>query len=97
MTTPKTYVITESQFKALIEKKKVEKKIVGAILEEIKLTKNTLNETTSHTDGIVTILKKHIPAEFRSKSLVESLLSTKQITKDHLIEAGIIEMMKITV
>jgi len=94
MTTPKTYIITESQFKALIEKKKVEKKIVNAILEEITFSKGTLNEATSLNDNVVTILKKHIPAEFRSKSLVESLLSTKQITKDQLKDAGIIEIIK---
>lgn len=94
MTTPKTYIITESQFKALIEKKKMEKKVVGAILEEIKVSKGTLNEGTTLNDSIVTILKKHCKTISPSKTLVESLLSSKIVSKEQLKDAGIIEIIK---
>ena len=94
MTKPKIYHITESQFKALIEKKKQEKVTFNRLIEEIKVNKATLNEASAINESVVTILKKYMTNEPMSKSLVESLLSSKHVTVDHLKAAGIPETTK---
>jgi len=94
MANPKIYYITESQFKALIEKKKQEKVTFKRIMEEITTAMTTLNEASAVNDTVVAILKKYATKEPMSKSLVESILSTKQVTLDQLKDAGIPETTK---
>src|SRR5258706_7186372 len=98
MTMPKKYVISESQFKALIERKKEEKVIFNKIIEEISTIKTKLNEAKYFKNKpiqerihevIVLTLKKHTENGPMSKSLVESLLTSKLVTIEHLNSAGI--------
>lgn len=89
MTTPKKYIVTESQMKALMEKKKHEKGILLALINEIKAKNGVLNETLTK-ESVLSILKKHIPSGPISKSLTESLIGSKLITLDHLKEAKLI-------
>lgn len=89
MTMPKKYIITESQLKALVEKKRVEKITLSNILEAIKTSNGKLNESSAKDNGIVTILKKHTENGPMSKSLIESLLSSKLVTMEHLTNADV--------
>lgn len=89
MTTPKKYIITESQFRRLIERKRVEKGILIALINEIKAKSGVLNEASAK-ESVVSILKKHIPTGPISKSLTESLIASKLVTLDNLKEAALV-------
>lgn len=89
MTTPKKYIITESQFKALIERKKHEKGTLITVINEIKAKNSALNEALTK-DSVISILNKHIPVGPISKSLTESLIASKLVTLDHLKEAKLV-------
>jgi hypothetical protein len=89
MTTPKKYIVTESQMKALMEKKKHEKGILIALINEIKAKDGVLNETSGKS-SVTSILKKHIPVGPISKSLTEALIASKLVTMDHLKEAKLV-------
>ena len=60
------YILTESQYKSLVEKKKSEK-IAKIILEDLERVKKNLNEGTMLNEAIVDTLKRYAKKEMENK------------------------------
>lgn len=89
MPTPKIYYITESQFKALIERKKSEKVLLSKILEEIDQKKKSLNEATAINEGIIDTIKSYVRKGMITTALIASLLASNQVNAQQLQAAGV--------
>jgi hypothetical protein len=85
----KTFYITESQYKTLLESKKVEKKNLQAITEELELKKKTLTEATALNEGVIDTIKKYLRAGALTAAIVGSLLSAGQVNAQQLQQAGV--------
>jgi hypothetical protein len=84
----KKYILTREQLNNLIENKKVDKKIVDNILDEIKLYQNKINESIGMENVQVGIIKKHLRKGKITPNIVTKLIENK-IPKEILISAGI--------
>lgn len=89
MPTPKIYYITESQFKALIERKKSEKVLLSKILEEISQKKKSLNEAAAINEGIIDTIKNYVRKGMITTALISSLLASNQVNAQQLQAAGV--------
>lgn len=89
MSTRKIYYVTESQFAALIEKKKVERAILKEMLEKIKEQKLTLNEGKALNEGIIDTVKSYVSKGLMTAALVATLLASGQVNAQQLQQAGV--------
>jgi hypothetical protein len=86
---PKTYYISESQFKTLMESKREQKKTLQSITEEIDLKRKTLSEGTLLNEGIIDTVKKYWRAGALTAAILGSLLSAQKVDAQQLQQAGI--------
>lgn len=85
----KTYYITESQYKSLLESKKIEKKNLLAITEEIDLKRKTLTEATALNEGVIDTIKKYLRAGALTAGILASLLAAQKVDAQQLQQAGV--------
>lgn len=86
----KVYYITESQFKALMEKKKAEKLVLKEMLEEIKQKKLSLRESAELiNEGIIDTLKNYVRKGLMTTAVIASLLASNQVNAQQLQAAGV--------
>jgi predicted RNase H-like nuclease len=81
----KKYLISEEQFRMLIQLKR-EEKTVNKILEDVTKVKKNLNESRLLESGIVDVLKKYRRKGILTESILNSLLK-KGITEDQIKKA----------
>ena len=76
----KKYILTEEQYKGLVERKQQERVIIKEIKEKIDKVKKNLNEA-KHAGGISSILKPYYKkgkiSEFVAKSLINDGVNQK--------------------
>ena len=87
----KKYIISESQFKFLVEKKKQEKVkyITNRIVEDIEKSKKNLNESTMLNEAIVDTLKKYFRKGLLTTAVIASLLANNNVQAQDLVAAGV--------
>lgn len=85
----KTYYITESQYKALVEIKQKERKTLVSITEEINIKKKSLTEATALNEGIIDTIKKYLRAGALTAGILGSLLASQQVNAQQLQQAGV--------
>lgn len=73
MKSRKKYILTESQYKELIESKKVAKKII----DEINSLKKGINESNILTGAIQDVIKKYHKKGHLSESVINELKKEK--------------------
>lgn len=81
------YILTESQYKSLIEKKRT-KKITEMILEDLERVKKNLNEGTMLNEAIVDTLKRYGKKGLLTVAVLTSLLANNVSASD-LTQAGV--------
>lgn len=85
----KTYYISESQFRALVESKQKERKTLLSITEEIDLKRKTLTESTLLNEGIIDTIKKYWRTGMLTAGILASLLASQKVDAQQLQQAGI--------
>jgi hypothetical protein len=70
----KKIIITEEQFKILIERKRIERKTVSEILEKINKVKKNLNESKQE-NALISILKPYYKKGKVTKKVAETLIN----------------------
>jgi hypothetical protein len=85
----KTYYITESQYKTLLESKQLEKKNLIAISEEIDLKRKTLTEAKALNEGVIDTVKKYLRAGALTAGILGSLLAAQKVDAQQLQQAGV--------
>jgi predicted transcriptional regulator len=85
----KTYYITESQFKGLVEKKKQDAKIYKEICEEIDKKRGSLTEGKQLNEDIVKTIKGYLRAGALSASILAALLGAQKVDQNQLQQAGV--------
>jgi hypothetical protein len=85
----KKYVITESQYWQLIERKKQEKNTVNRILEDIERAEKSLNEGVLLNESIVDTIKKYAKKGLLTTAVVASLLGSGKVNAQQLQQAGV--------
>lgn len=88
MTSSKTYLITEEQFKSLLETKKQEKLISTQIIEEIRKKRSTLNEAELIEEGIVDTIKNYAKKGLLTTAVISTLLANN-VNAQQLMAAGV--------
>ena len=86
---PKTYYITETQYRKLVESKQKETKILKSITEEIDAKRKTLSEATALNEGIIDTIKKYWRAGMLTAGILGSLLAAQKVDAQQLQQAGI--------
>lgn len=85
----KTYYITESQYRQLVESKQKERKTLLTITEEIDSKKRSLTEGTQLNEGIIDTVKKYMRAGVLTASILGSLLAAQKVNAQQLQQAGV--------
>jgi len=88
MSTNRTYYITESQFKALVESKKKEKLVCTQIMEEIRKKRSSLNEAALIEEGIVDTIKSYATKGLLTAAVISTLLANN-VNAQQLMAAGV--------
>lgn len=86
---PKTYYITETQYKTLVESKQKERKTLLSITEEIDSKRKTLIESTALNEGIIDTVKKYLRAGMLTAGILGSLLAAQKVDAQQLQQAGV--------
>jgi len=89
MSTHKIYQVTEAQFKALLEKKKVERAILKEMIEKIDQKRATLNESAALNEGIIETIGDYVRKGLMTTALVASLLASNKVNAQQLQAAGV--------
>lgn len=85
----KTYYITESQYKQLVESKQKERKTLLSITEEIDAKRKKLTEATQLNEGIIDTVKKYWRAGMLTAAILGSLLAAQKVDAQQLQQAGV--------
>jgi hypothetical protein len=85
----KTYFITESQYKILLESKRIERKNYLHISEELESKKKTLTEATAINEGVIDTIKKYLKTGALTAGILASLLTSQQVNAQQLQQAGV--------
>lgn len=85
----KTYYITESQYRTLVESKREQKKTLDAISEELDKKRSTLTEAAMLNEGIIDTIKKYLRAGALTAGIVASLLASQKVNAQQLQQAGV--------
>jgi len=85
----KKLIITESQYKELIRKKRNEAKVANYIREDInKLSNKRLNESLIN-EGVVDVLKTYVRRGILTVGVIASLLASNHVNAQQLSQAGV--------
>jgi hypothetical protein len=87
----KTYFITETQYKKLLQIKNEEKKLINQINEELESKK--LSEGATLNEGLIDTIKKYLRAGALTLPIIISLLSSQKVDAQQLQQAGVPQEM----
>lgn len=86
---PKTYYITETQYRTLVESKQRERKTLLSITEELDTKRKSLTEATALNEGIIDTVKKYWRAGMLTAGILGSLLAAQKVDAQQLQQAGV--------
>jgi hypothetical protein len=85
----KKLIITESQYRYLIDQKRKEKKVYESIVKDIDQVKSILNESILLNEAVTDVLSSYLKKGLLTVGIIASLLSSNIVNAQQLQKAGV--------